>query len=174
MIKKIILTVLLGIYCFFAYPNAKTDSLYNCLNGSNDSSQYVVYDMLYEQLINRDIDSTLTILNKAIHLAQTRNEYRRRSNYENLKGKAYSHAGQLDKAIQQFEYTYNLAVEHDAVDMAVMSLNNSGTIHLDNGEHNKASQAFFEALKLAEEHQLLLLQSTLLNNIGKLYFYQED
>ena len=173
-VLKIFVAVQFLFLSFQAFSNKTSDSLVSELKNSSDFQKFIIYEELYEQSLQSNVDSAFIVIEAALELAEHTSNNLKRLHFLNLKGKVYAHIGDMENAVEIYERTLTLAEQTGDSTNSVYALNNLGVIYLDQGEFNKASEFLYRALKESEKYGLLLLESSSLNNLGKLFFLQEN
>jgi signal transduction histidine kinase len=87
-------------------------------------------------------------------------------------GNAYQTKGNYEKALEQYEQSYQLAEKINFKKSFPGILNNIGLVHLNQGNYPSALSKFYETLKAAEAVNDQFVIGSALNNIAIIHFYQ--
>ncbi len=120
-------------------------------------------------VLKKNTERGIALADSAYRTAKANNNRFLTAWFLNKRGTGYFHAGDFDKALEDFKASYHIGKQVDSAKLIYRCANNTGVIYDKYGKKDSALKFYKEALSVAVNHDLSFIKPFALNNIGNLY-----
>jgi len=141
-----------SIPVFYSFVYHDIDSIKQLLyNQANSEKQkMMLYSEIAGQFQGIDLDSSIVYVKKSITIAQKTNDYDVLTLNYILLGINHSFQGNYDEALDCFDRSKRLAMEHKNKKAEAHTLSSTGFMYAKQGKHNTAIDYYLQYLKISE------------------------
>ncbi|MCC7232830.1 MAG: tetratricopeptide repeat protein [Bacteroidia bacterium] len=159
----------LAVTAAFALP-AKTDSLKNyLLQAKDDTNKVNALNALSAEYKSRNPDSSLTLINQAILLAEKINFKKGKAEALRNKGGYHLDKASYNEAMKYYFESLRISAEIGDRSGVAKTTGNIGIVYRNQANYPKALEYYFKAMQLAEELGDQKRVAIQLGNIGNIY-----